>query len=75
MDPVIFTGRVPLAEFKIDRPREYAQMVAEGRLEEHLVDPPDPKALRNWRIFGFTALSIGLAMVALIIYAMVFAYR
>ena len=59
MDPVIFTGRVPLEEFKIDRPREYAEMVATGTLEEHLVDPPSPQTLRFWRIFGFTALASG----------------
>jgi hypothetical protein len=75
MDPVIFTGRVPLEEFKIDRPREYAEMVAAGTLEEHLVDPPAPRDVRNWRIFGMTALCIGLLMVGLIIYAVVFAYR
>jgi cytochrome b subunit of formate dehydrogenase/uncharacterized protein with PIN domain len=75
MDPVIFTGRVPLEEFKIDRPREYAEMVAAGTLEAHLVDPPDPKSVRNWRIFGMTALCLGLLMVGLIIYAVVFVYR
>jgi len=75
MDPVIFTGRVPLEEFKIDRPREYAEMVAAGRLEENLMDPPPPEMLRFWRIFGFVALGIGLTVVGLIVYAAVFGYR
>ena len=30
MDPVIFTGRIPLEEFKEDRPREYEELVARG---------------------------------------------
>ncbi len=75
MDPVIFTGRVPLEEFKIDRPREYAEMVANGTLEDHLTGPPSPRELRAWRIFGFTALGVGLLLVGLILYAMIFAYR
>jgi len=75
MDPVIFTGRVPLEEFKIDRPREYAELVASGRLEEHIVGPPSPQMLRFWRIFGFTALGIGLSLVVLIVYAVIFGYR
>jgi len=75
MDPVIFTGRVPLEEFKIDRPREYAEMVASGMLEQYLVDPPPPQMLRLWRIFGFTALGVGLSLIGLIIYAVLFGYR
>ncbi|MBD3162002.1 MAG: hypothetical protein GF346_06895 [Candidatus Eisenbacteria bacterium] len=75
MDPVIFTGRIPLEEFKLDRPREYRELVARGRLEEHLVPPPTEKELRFWRIFGLSALGIGLILIALIVYAMIFAYR
>jgi cytochrome b subunit of formate dehydrogenase len=75
MDPVIFTGRVPFEEFKIDRPREYAELVASGKLEEYFVGPPSPQALRFWRIFGFTALGIGLSLVGLIVYAVIFGYR
>jgi cytochrome b subunit of formate dehydrogenase len=75
IDTVIFTGRVPLEEFKRDRPREYQEMLAKGTLEDHLVDPPAPHEVRFWRIFGFTALGIGLTLIVLIIYAAVFAYR
>jgi cytochrome b subunit of formate dehydrogenase len=75
MDPVIFTGRVPLEEFKIDRPREYEEMIAKGTLQEHMVEPPTPQMLRFWRIFGLTALTIGLLLIGLIIYAVVFGYK
>jgi len=75
MDQVIFTGVVPLEEFKLDRPREYAELVASGRLESLLSPPPDPQAVRRWRILGFTALTIGLSLVGLILYAAIFAYR
>ncbi len=39
MDPVIFTGRVPIEELKHDKPDEYEQLVGRGELEEHLVGP------------------------------------
>lgn len=75
MDNVIFTGRVPLEEFKKDRPREYQQLVEEGKLEERFAPPP-PEWLKKFaKIFGFTALTLGLLIVVLIIYSMIFLYR
>jgi len=75
MDPVIFTGRVPLAELKEDRPREYEDLVARGQLEQHLVEPMSPNMVKALRIFGFTALTIGLTLIILIIWAELFGYR
>ena len=34
IDTVIFTGGMPLEEFKHDRPREYQQLVESGELEQ-----------------------------------------
>jgi cytochrome b subunit of formate dehydrogenase len=75
IDTVIFTGGMPLEEFKRDRPREYDELVEQGKLEASLMPPPAPLAVKLWRRFGFTALAIGLALVVLIVYASVFAYR
>ncbi|HEY6194308.1 MAG TPA: cytochrome c3 family protein [Candidatus Eisenbacteria bacterium] len=75
MDTVIFTGGIPLEEFKQDRPREYAAMIASGRLEEHLMPAPDPRDVRRWRAFGWVALSLGIGLVVLILGAEVFSYR
>jgi cytochrome b subunit of formate dehydrogenase len=75
MDIVIFTGRMPLEEFKRDKPREYEELLAAGELDQHLVDPPNPLLVRFVRIFGWTALTLGLSTVVLIIYAMLFVYR
>ena len=75
MDPVIFTGRVPLEELKHDKPDEYAQMVESGELEEHMVGPIAKPVERIFRIFGFIALTIGLTLIGLIIYAMLFSYQ
>ena len=75
MDTVVFTGRMPIAEFKRDKPAEYEALVAAGRLEENLVEPYQPVVIRTIRSFAWTALSIGTLMVLWIVYAMVFAYR
>jgi cytochrome b subunit of formate dehydrogenase len=74
MDPVIFTGTMPLDELMHERPREYAELVAAGKLDEVIV-PPTPR----WffvvsHVFGFTALAIGLTLVVSIIYSMIFLY-
>ncbi len=75
MDPVIFTGRMSVEEFKEDRPREYEELVASGELEKRLVEPMHPSMVKAFRIFGFTALTIGLGLVVLIIWAELFGYR
>jgi cytochrome b subunit of formate dehydrogenase len=75
MDTVIFTGRVPVEEFKEDRPREYQEMVESGELEKKLVEPLPPLVVRGLRIFGWTALTIGIILIILIIYAEIFGYR
>jgi cytochrome b subunit of formate dehydrogenase len=75
MDPVIFTGQVPLDELKRDKPREYEELVASGRLEATLVEPYPKGRERALKVFGFTALAVGLTLIALIVYSMVFGYR
>jgi cytochrome b subunit of formate dehydrogenase len=75
MDIVIFTGRMPLEEFRRDKPAEYERLVASGELDSHLVEPYPPVVIRAVRAFAWTALALGFAMVVWIIYAMVFAYR
>ena len=75
MDTVIFTEGVPLEEFKRDRPREYRQLAESGELAGMLMESPAPHQVRFWRRLGFTALTIGLVLIVLIVYSMLFAYR
>ncbi|MFO0980252.1 MAG: cytochrome c3 family protein [Planctomycetota bacterium] len=75
MDPVIFTGSMSIGELKHDRPALYEQLSRTGELERHLVDAPSPLFTRAARVFGMTALVVGLTLIALIVYAMVFAHR
>ncbi|MBU1698783.1 MAG: cytochrome c3 family protein [Candidatus Eisenbacteria bacterium] len=75
MDPVIFTGVVSLEELKNDRPREYEELVESRRLKT-LEVPEPPRWLRiAARVFGFSALAFGLALIGLIIWSMLFQYR
>jgi cytochrome b subunit of formate dehydrogenase len=75
MDIVIFSGRIPLEEFKMDRPEEYRQLVEKGELEKYFVESYPPIVEQTIKIFGWAALSIGFSIVIWIIYAMIFAYK
>jgi cytochrome b subunit of formate dehydrogenase len=75
MDIVIFTGRMPVEEFKQDKPEEYEELVKNGTLEQHLVEPYQPIVIRSVKVFGWIALSIGFSIIVWIVYAMIFAYR
>jgi cytochrome b subunit of formate dehydrogenase len=75
MDTVIFTGRLPLNEFRQDKPAEYEAVVESGTLEQHLGEEYPTIVVKTVKLFGWIALTIGFSIVAWIIYAMVFAYR
>jgi len=75
MDTTVFTGHVPLAELKRDKPLEYEALVASGELEAHLEEPQPEIVVKAIRTFAWIALSIGFLIVVWIIYAMVFVYR
>jgi cytochrome b subunit of formate dehydrogenase len=62
MDPVMFVGAMPLARFEEERPQEYRRLVERGELDDHLVDPPSEAKLLRARIFGFTAVVVGLLL-------------
>jgi len=75
MDIVIFSGMMPLDEFKLDRPEEYKELVEKGELEKYFVEEYPPIVIQAIKFFGWTALIIGFSIVIWIIYAMIFAYR
>ncbi|MDQ7063967.1 MAG: cytochrome c3 family protein [candidate division KSB1 bacterium] len=75
MDSVIFTGRVSLAEFRLDRPREYQRLIKSRKIRKYIVEAPPSWLEKAARVFGFTALTIGIITIILIIYAMIFLYR
>jgi cytochrome b subunit of formate dehydrogenase len=73
MDLVVFTGRMPLAELKRDKPAEYEELMASGKLEDNLVWPYQQVVLRTFRFFAWAALAVGTLMILWIISATVFA--
>ena len=75
MDTTVFTGRMSLAELKRDKPREYAELVASGRLQQNLAEPHPEIVVRGIRAFAWIALSLGTGIVVWIVYAMIFVYR
>jgi hypothetical protein len=75
MDTVVFTGRMPLEDFKRERPAEYEELVASGELKRHLAYPLSLNIMRTIRTLAWIALGIGLSLVVCIIYAVLFAYR
>ncbi len=75
IDTVVFTGRMTLRELKQDKPRWYEELVARGELEGYLGVQASPLFTRVAKVFGYAALFVGLMLVVLIIYAMLFAYR
>jgi cytochrome b subunit of formate dehydrogenase len=75
MDTVVFTGRMPLEEFRRDKPAEYEALVQSGRLQEVLVEPYPEIVIRAIRVFARPALITRFSNVNWIILAMLFAYR
>ena len=76
MDKVIFTGLVPVEEYKKDRPREYAELKSSGKLKKFVIKKEiTPSWEKFVKIFGYTFLSLGLILVFLIIYSMLFGYK
>jgi cytochrome b subunit of formate dehydrogenase len=69
MDLVIFTGSVSHGDLREERAGEYARLVETGTLAELAVPPPSADMSNRGRLIGTAGLTIGLALVALILYA------
>jgi len=75
MDPVIFTGYTSLSELKHDRPREYEELKASGELEQRMTTPISKRRMKLLHVFGLTCLFVGITLIVLIIYSMIFGYN
>jgi cytochrome b subunit of formate dehydrogenase len=69
MDMVIFTGRLSEAELQHERPGEFARLESSGELRDLIVRPPSERSWLIGRLFGTSAVLVGLTIVGLIIYA------
>ncbi len=76
MDTVVFTGLVPLDDFMRDRPLEYEEMKQSGELRKRLVKKTLTRRYEiGVRVIGGTFLGVGLILITLIIYSMLFGYK
>jgi cytochrome b subunit of formate dehydrogenase len=63
MDTVIFTGRLPLAELRDERPAEYERMLRRGELPAAVAPAPPRQERRRGHVVGTIAVVLGLTMV------------
>ena len=71
MDTVIFTGRISKEEMLHERKRWYDRLIKEGHLEKHRVKDDWEDWLTIAKHFGVAFFGIGLALLAMIIYALI----
>ncbi len=67
MDIIMFTGSMPLEEFKHERTDEYLRLLEEDKLDELLVEPPSEKMVKYSRILGFTLIGASLLILLLVL--------
>ena len=67
MDMVMFTGQVTEDELKHERPGEYAQLVAEGRLESKRVPEEPAWVTTGGTVLGWAAVVAGLVLLVFVV--------
>ena len=67
LDTVMFTGAVPLEEFRREHALEYRRLLESGQLAKYLVDAPSRPMTLGSRILGFTLLAFGLTLLLLVL--------
>ena len=65
-DVVMFTGSMPIEEFRREHPLQYKRMVETGELEKYLVDAPSRPMTSGSKALGLVLLAIGLILLILV---------
>lgn len=66
-DIVIFTGSVPLEEFRREHALEYKRLVETGKLEECLVEAPSKSFTLGSTVLGLALIAFGLVLLVLVL--------
>jgi len=74
IDMVMFSGRITEEEMRHERGRQYARLVASGRLDELQVKDEWPSWKRVMAPFGTVALTIGVILIIAIFWALFHRY-
>jgi cytochrome b subunit of formate dehydrogenase len=72
LEPNIFTGRYRLEALREERPLEYERLIAEGRLETLKREGPGLWTQLFASVFGLASLILGLLLLGLIFWAVLF---
>lgn len=67
LDILMFTGKMPLEEFKREHLIEYNRLVANGELKKFLADAPSQPMTLGSKILGFTLMGAGLALLVMVL--------
>jgi cytochrome c551/c552/cytochrome b subunit of formate dehydrogenase len=67
LDVVMFTGTMPLEDFRREHRLEYDRLVARGELDRYLVDAPSQPMMLGSKILGFTLIGVGLFLLLLVL--------
>jgi cytochrome b subunit of formate dehydrogenase len=67
LDVVMFTGAMPLEEFRREHTVEYDRLVKSGELKQFLVDKPSRPLTLGSKILGFTLMAMGLIILFFIL--------
>jgi len=65
MSTTIFTGAIPLDEFKHEHKLHYERMVANGELEKHLMKKPSKLVSGGSKLLGTILIMAGLTLLTL----------
>jgi len=66
LDILMFTGRMPLEEFKREHAIEYQRLVESNQLDNYLVDAPTHPMTVGSKILGFTLMACGLILLYMV---------
>ncbi|MGC2774492.1 MAG: hypothetical protein WA418_02530 [Bradyrhizobium sp.] len=67
LDIVMFTGAMPLEEFRHEHTVEYDRLVRTGELKNYLVDAPSRPMTVASKILGFVLIAVGLVLLTLVL--------
>lgn len=67
MSTTIFTGLVPLEEFKHEHRLEYDRLLAAGELDKYLVKPPTRRVVTGSKVMAALLIFAGLSLLALVL--------
>ncbi|MCU7837343.1 MAG: cytochrome C [gamma proteobacterium symbiont of Taylorina sp.] len=67
MSTTIFTGAIPLDEFKHEHKLHYERLVASGELEKHLMKKPSKLVSGGSKLLGTILIMVGLGLLTLFI--------